>query len=131
MTVNKTQHPEISLKQEVEKYQELQNASTQGLKVGGGGGGNITHTPHNPRTCLPELAKGNCNSLRCSAGLRSVKPWGSAYSVAVCVLLQEHPSQPAALCAQQLTVSVFPFRIYVSFFEISAGNVGWNSTTFA
>ncbi|NXN39514.1 MIF factor, partial [Rhinoptilus africanus] len=22
-------------------------------------------------------------------------------------------------------------RIYVSFFEISAGNVGWNSTTFA
>uniref|UniRef100_A0A8C0BP55 Macrophage migration inhibitory factor n=1 Tax=Buteo japonicus TaxID=224669 RepID=A0A8C0BP55_9AVES len=36
--------------------------------------------------------------------------------MALCVLLQEHPGQPAV--------------IYVSFFDISAGNVGWNNTTF-
>ncbi|KFP65162.1 Macrophage migration inhibitory factor [Cariama cristata] len=40
-------------------------------------------------------------------------------------------SKLLSLCSQQLTLSVFPFRIYVSFFDISAGNVGWNNTTFA
>ncbi|KFQ72653.1 Macrophage migration inhibitory factor [Phaethon lepturus] len=44
---------------------------------------------------------------------------------------KEHLGQPATLSSRQLTGSVFPFRIYVSFFDISAGNVGWNNTTFA
>ena len=126
ITVNKTRHPEISLKYEVEKYQELQNASRQGIK----GGREDAEYEALERTCQ-NLQEEMCNLLRDSASLRSVKPWGTVYSMAVCVLLQEHPGQPAALCSQQLTVSIFPFRIYVSFFDISAGNVGWNNTTFA
>ncbi|NXW07343.1 MIF factor, partial [Fregetta grallaria] len=40
------------------------------------------------------------------------------YSKLLCELLNKHLKIPCD-------------RIYVSFFEISAGNVGWNNTTFA
>lgn len=93
-----------------------------------GGRGHVEHATLE-HTCQ-NLQKEMCNLLRRSAGLRSVKPCGTVYSMALCVLLQEHPGQPAVLWSQQLMVSAFPFRIYVSFFDISAGNVGWNNTTF-
>ncbi|NWX84190.1 MIF factor, partial [Nothoprocta ornata] len=41
-----------------------------------------------------------------------------AYSKLLCELMNKQLKIPAD-------------RIYVSFFEISAGNVGWNGTTFA
>lgn len=76
-----------------------------------------------------KLQETTCNLQRGGVALRCAELWGQA-AAGLCSAAGA-PWPAAALSSQLLTAPPFSFRIYVSFFEISAANVGWNNTTFA
>lgn len=76
-----------------------------------------------------KLQEATCNLQRGGVAPQCAELWGQA-AAGPCPAAGA-PWPAAALSSQQLTAPLFSFRIYVSFFEISAANVGWNNTTFA